>query len=610
VPGARAAIQAFDVALLADFQRAFAPGLDEVAFGLHGAHAGTVGTQRGNEGCQYDDACVGEQSGGFAGTAQVLAAVFGRKAKAGAQALAQAVAVQQHDLAARMEQVPLDGAGQRCLAGAGEAGEPDHRAAMAVHFLALAARYVGGVHDATIYAMQEGGMRTVLIVGAGFSGVACAIQMLRLAGRQPLRVLLLNRSGRLARGMAYGTQSPQHLLNVVAANMSVLPDDPEHFVHYAGMRDSRVTGSSFVARSVYGDYLEWALRQAQERAPRHAALDCISGSVCSLQVRSGGGLAAMLADGRCIEADQVVLAFGHLPAPPPELAQGTWPDTARYIADPWRADLLATVGAHDPVLLLGTGLTAVDIALQLLRRNPSRRVHALSRHGLLPQPYKPPSGHLAGSTLLQDEAPTVRAALHAFMQKVERLEAVGLDWHDALAALRSKTAGIWQAWPASERRRFLRHVRPYWEVHRHQLPPTVQQELSAAMERGALGISAGRVLGVRDEAELAVLSVQPRGSGARIELRADRIINCTGSCASPRRAAVPLVQQLLADGLMRGDALGLGVDTGPDCAVLGANGEPTPGLYYIGPWLKAGFWEATAVPELRQFAATIARACT
>ncbi|SFG40487.1 Uncharacterized NAD(P)/FAD-binding protein YdhS [Duganella sp. CF458] len=452
-------------------------------------------------------------------------------------------------------------------------------------------------------------MRTVLIVGAGFSGVACAIQMLRLAGQYPLRVQLLNRSGRLARGMAYGTQSPQHLLNVPAANMSVLPEDPEHFVHYAAMRDSRVTGGSFVARSVYGDYLEWALRQAQDQAPRHATLDCISGSVCSLQARTGGGLAAMLEDGRHIEADRVVLAFGHLPAPPPELAQGAWSGTARYVADPWRADLLSTIGMHDPVLLLGTGLTAVDIALQLLRRNPSQRVHALSRHGLLPQPYKPLSGHLAGSTLLHDEAPTVRAALHAFMQKVERLEAAGLDWQLALAALRHKAAGIWQAWPEAERRRFLRHVRPYWDVHRHQLPPAVQLELSAALEGGALRVSAGRVMAVRDEAELAVLKVQPRGSAACIELRAGRIINCTGSCASPRRATVPLVRQLLADGLMRADALGLGVETGTDCAVLGADGQPTPGLYYIGPWLKAGFWEATAVPELRQFAAAIARAC-
>jgi uncharacterized NAD(P)/FAD-binding protein YdhS len=454
-------------------------------------------------------------------------------------------------------------------------------------------------------------MRTVLIVGAGFSGVACAIQLLRGAGRQALRVLLLNRSGRLARGMAYGTQSPQHLLNVVAARMSVLPDVPDHFLRYASARDSRVTGASFVARSIYGDYLEWALQQAQAAAPRHAVLECVGGSVRSLQTAAGGGLAATLEDGRCIKADRVVLAFGHLPAPPPALAQGEagLADTPRYAADPWRGGLLSTIDPHEPVLLLGTGLTAVDIALQLLRRNPAQRVHALSRHGLLPRPYAPPSGHLAGSALLREQAPTARAAMRAFLQQVELLQAAGLDWHDAMAALRSQSAAIWQGWPAAERRRFLRHVRPYWEVHRHQLPPAVQQELSAALGRGALRVTAGRMLSVRDEAELAVLAVRPRGGAARIELRASRIINCTGSCASPRRAALPLVRQLLADGMLRVDALGLGVETGADCAVLASGGEPVPGLYYIGPWLKAGYWEATAVPELRQFAAAIAGAC-
>ena len=607
--GAGAAIQAFDVALFADFERAFAPGLDEVVLGLHGTHARAVGTQGGNERCQDDDAGIGEQAGSLSGPADVFAAVFRRKAEVGAQALAQAVAVQQHGLAACKEQALFDGLRQRRLAGAGQAGEPDHRAAMAVHFLALPARYVEGIHDATIYAKRGYGMRTVLIVGAGFSGVACAIQLLRGAARQPIRVLLLNRGGRLARGMAYGTQSPQHLLNVMAANMSVLPDDPGHFVRFASMRDSRAVDGSFVARSVYGDYLEWALQQAQMQAPRHAILDCVSGSVCSLQATARGGLSATLEDGRSIDADKVVLALGHLPAPPPLLPQGALTDSARYVADPWDASLTSTIGPQQPVVLLGTGLTAVDIALQLLRHRPGQRVNLLSRHGLLPRPYEPPSGQLASSALLHEEAPTVRAVLRAFMEQVERLETAGLSWHDALSALRHQSAHIWQGWSAPERRRFLRHLRPYWEVHRHQLPPTVQQELAAALACGALRVTAGRVLGIRDEAELSVLKVQPRGREATVELRAGRIINCTGSCASPRRAAVPLVRQLLADGLMRADALGLGVETGADCAVLGAEGSPTPGLYYIGPWLKAGFWEATAVPELRQCAAAISRAC-
>ncbi|MYN04039.1 FAD-dependent oxidoreductase [Pseudoduganella sp. DS3] len=452
-------------------------------------------------------------------------------------------------------------------------------------------------------------MRTILIVGAGFSGVACAIQLLRSAGQQPVRVMLLNRGGRLARGMAYGTQSPQHVLNVVAAKMSVLPDDANHFLHYANARESRVTGDSFVARSVYGDYLEWALHQAHAQSSRTATLDCISGNVCSLQSMAQGRLSATLDDGRCIEADQVVLAIGHLPPPPPALARGALVDCARYVADPWQRGLMSAIDVHEPVLLLGTGLTAVDIALQLLRRHPAQQVHALSRHGLLPRPYAPPSTQSPGVMLQREETTTVRGALRALQQQVAHLQAVGLGWHEALATLRHQTAGIWQSWTASERRRFLRHLRPYWEVHRHQLPPPVQQEVTAALARGALQVTAGRMLDIRDEAERTVLIVQPRSVQTCIALRAARIINCTGSCASPQDAAIPLVRQLLADGMMRADPLGLGVETGADCALLGEDGQPTPGLYYIGPWLRAKFWEATAVPELRQFAASIARAC-
>ena len=305
----------------------------------------------------------------------------------------------------------------------------------------------------------------------------------------------------------------------------------------------------------------------------------------------------------------MLLAFGHFPAAPPALAQGALSDSRRYAADPWQDDLLSTIDVHEPVVLLGTGLTAVDIALQLLRRHPAQRVHALSRHGLLPRCYAPPSAPLAASLLLRGETPTVRAALRAFTRQVERLEGGGYGWHDAMAALRGQTANIWQSWPALERRRFLRHLRPYWEVHRHQLPPAVHQELAAVLASGALRVTAGRATALRDEAELSVLSVRPRGGGASIGLRAGRIINCTGSCASPRRAAIPLVQQLLADGMMCADALGLGVEVDAGCAVLGADGRPTPGLYYIGPWLKAAFWEATAVPELRRFAAAIAHSC-
>jgi uncharacterized NAD(P)/FAD-binding protein YdhS len=447
-------------------------------------------------------------------------------------------------------------------------------------------------------------MRTVLIIGAGFSGVACAVQLLRRCGRAPLRILLLNRSGRMGRGLAYGTHSPQHMLNVPAGKMSALPDDALHFLRYARWRDRHVQHDSFVARSVYGDYLEWTLREALAAAPRHATLDCIGGTACGLRCLPGGAIVAALQDGRQIRADKVVLALGHCPPGDPPVADMSFYASPRYQRDPWDAALLDALPAAGPVLLLGTGLTAIDIALGLLGGSPARRIYAVSRHGLLPQAYAAPH-----ALSWQSESCTVRGALSAFRGQARALGAAGHSWHDAMAAIRCQVATIWQAWPPAERRRFMRHVQPYWDVHRHQLPPAALEQINAAMERGALRVLAGHVLGYREGSEGVDVQLRPRGRSEEMELDAVRVINCTGPCARVRNSSDPMVMQLLADGMMCTDSIGLGIDTGPACSVLDAQGRAVPGLHYLGPWLRAQHWEATAVPELRTFAEQAALAC-
>ncbi|HEU4457029.1 MAG TPA: FAD/NAD(P)-binding protein, partial [Longimicrobium sp.] len=103
---------------------------------------------------------------------------------------------------------------------------------------------------------------TIVIVGGGFSGTLTAVHLLRGEWPEGLHVVLVNRSGPLARGVAYGTRSAAHVLNVPAARMSAFPDDEEHFLRFARGRDATVAAGDFVPRSVYGDYLEWVLREA------------------------------------------------------------------------------------------------------------------------------------------------------------------------------------------------------------------------------------------------------------------------------------------------------------------------------------------------------------
>lgn len=246
--------------------------------------------------------------------------------------------------------------------------------------------------------------------------------------------------------------------------------------------------------------------------------------------------------------------------------------------------------------------------MSLLNRNPTRRITAISRRGLLPQHHRHAASKHGdgGATSIWGDATTVRAQLRAFRIYCAGLATTGGDWREAMAILRTVTAELWLAYPDKERRRFLRHVQPYWDTHRHRLAPSVYDKFSAACAAGIVHTVAGRVLGFDENEEGVKVIISPRGIQEKLALHAAYIINCTGPCPDPRNSGNALVDQLLADGLIRTDSLSLGIDVAESCAVIDVAGKASDSLYYIGPWLKANYWEATAVPDLRRYAQRLA----
>jgi uncharacterized NAD(P)/FAD-binding protein YdhS len=311
-----------------------------------------------------------------------------------------------------------------------------------------------------------------------------------------------------------------------------------------------------------------------------------------------------------MEVDNVVLALGHFPSNHPRIAGMAFYDSPRYLRDPWDDRKMADIGADEPVLLLGTGLTAIDTVMSLLKRSPTRPIMAISRRGLLPQPHRhgsaPPPSHL-NQHAIWGEASTVRDQVRAFRRFSRTLAAQGRGWREGMAILRPVTADVWQAYPERERKRFLRHIQPYWDTHRHRLAPAVHERFDAAQRSGHVQTLAARLMNFEENAEGVTATVRPRGTAALKKITVSKVINCTGPCADPRHTGNALVEQLLNEGLIKTDKLGLGLEIGADCAVIDAQGNTSQSLYYIGPWLKANYWEATAVPDLRRFAAGLAR---
>lgn len=452
-------------------------------------------------------------------------------------------------------------------------------------------------------------MKSILIIGAGFSGTVSAVHLLRNAGTGGVHVILVNRSGPMARGIAYGTQSPHHLLNVPAGNMSALADDPDHFLRYCRRFDADVTPASFVSRQRYGDYLAWLLNDAEDAAQGRSRLTRIVGDVASV-VADGEKATVTLIDGQRFEVDRVLLGFGHYPPRHPLVRTPQFYASARYVRDPWAKGALDAIDPAQPLLLLGTGLTAVDVATQLLADAPGRVIHALSRRGLLPQPHRASRGVPPPALTASDfEAmgADVRSQVRGLRRYIAHCATQGQDWRDVIGALRPLTRPWWERLPAREKARFLRHVQAFWDIHRHRVAPAPHALFQDAVDGGAIRLLAGRLLAFEEHADSVDVHIRARGAASGSTLRVGVVINCTGPNADLRQLDDGLVRQLLADGIIQADAFGLGLAVDTNAAVIGAEGQPSAQIFYVGPLLKARYWEATAVPELRLFAQQVAR---
>ena len=439
------------------------------------------------------------------------------------------------------------------------------------------------------------GMR-VAIIGSGFSGSLLAVQLLRrfLPGG---RAYLVEKNANFGRGLAYATGNPNHLLNVRAGRMSAFADAPDHFVDWLRKRDrtagdAEIHGSGadqFVPRRLYGAYIQDLLGNEIWQTGNGRNLYLVPDEAVALWQRPGG-LSVQVRSGRTYEVDVAVLATGNFPHD----------DTAaHHYANPWSPQALAGLEPEAPVLLIGTGLTMVDTVISLLDQEHAGPIHAISRRGLLPRRHgeAPPQPPLP---LAEIDCSSVAAMLHAVRQAVRRASDEENTWRSVVDALRPYTQQIWQNLSTTEKRRFLRHLRPWWDVHRHRMAPAVADVIDDAIRRRQLKLQAARLQAMAPDRQGVTVTLRKRGSDQREDLRVARVIDCSGPQCDYARIDSPLVRDLLSQGMARPDPLNLGLDVTTDSAVINRWGVPSRQIYALGPVTRGLFWEITSVPDIRE----------
>jgi uncharacterized NAD(P)/FAD-binding protein YdhS len=440
----------------------------------------------------------------------------------------------------------------------------------------------------------------VAILGFGFSGAMVAANLVRAADA-PLTLYIIDPEI-TARGVAYATENADHLLNVRAANMGAFADAADGFAQWL-MTDAakqaqaargiarNFSGSDFAPRALYGDYLQSVWQQTQEIAAQKK-MDIKLIPSRAVAVQAGATPAVLTERGDAIAVDRIVLAVGHEVRP-------IWPQlpASSIIHNPWAAGALDGAAQWAaPVMLVGTGLTAVDMVLTLRKAGYAGEILAGSRHGWLPQAHAVPSAIFSCAA----EEMAAQKTLRQWVQWLRNsLRHVG-EWRVVIDALRPHTQRIWQSLATPDQQRFLTKLLPFWNVHRHRMAPDIAARIQAEIAAGTL-----RILSTKRMTVIATEGGQIVVNTASQRYTPSRILNCTGPELNIARSANPLLRQLLADGLVEPHVNGLGITADTQ---LRAWGRLHPNLYAMGALLTGQLLESTAVPELRAQAAMIAHA--
>lgn len=438
---------------------------------------------------------------------------------------------------------------------------------------------------------------SIVIVGGGLSGTLCALHI--LAARPDLQVRIVERNDRLGPGVAYGACSDGHLLNVPVSRLdirtsisfeawlthktSLHPDLAEALGESGGQ-----LGDAFVPRRLFGAYLE---EQIEHLIASNKLIWKRGEAIAFLDPPKRG---VLLADGREIAAGAVILALGNLPPKSPVRDDSGLEDLGGFIPDPWATGALAGIQASEPILFVGTGLTMVDVALALNAQGHSGDMTATSRRGLLPTrhafggqwpPFLPSLLPMSPATLLR-----------AVRRETEQALRDGVPWQRVIDAIRPFVARIWRSWSRPERRSFLRHLRPRWDVVRHRMAPRIADVIDALVTEGRLNVVSGRLARYRQAGREIAIDIVGK-DGEQQTVHAHHVINCTGPRSDFGSVGTPLIVDARRRKLIHPDALGLGIET-ENCAVVSAGGVPSNWLFAVGSLTRPAWWEITAAPEI------------
>lgn len=446
----------------------------------------------------------------------------------------------------------------------------------------------------------------IAVIGGGFSGAAAAVQWVRKVPRS-LEITIYEPRPDPGRGLAYSTREGSFRINAHAGLHDIDIADPGHLLRWCSREELArrdpgafaANGQVFLRRADYGRYLAETVRE-------HAHWPATGSRITHRRLRvddinfADRGATLVLSDGSTEAADHVVLATGNPPPRVPAVFDGALSRHPNVRTHPL-GDGLDGIAPEASILVVGTGLTALDMIAGLLDRGHKGAILAVSRRGLRPRPQPPPvfqpppsrrppaieplafiEGPLPPYAVAQDSL-RLRTLLRGLRAQIRAVEAQGLSWHAAFDALVLVVARIWPALPLPEQLRFLRLLRPWYDVHRFRSPPMTEATVLAAERAGQVSYRPARLRAVTANADGTLTADLEDSVTGPTPTTVDVVINCAGLDAGRSLSGNSLLAALAGRGMITPHPNGMGFVTDSACRAVTAAGAPRSDLRIIGP---------------------------
>lgn len=471
-------------------------------------------------------------------------------------------------------------------------------------------------------------MSRIAIIGGGFSGALVLANLIENAN-DVFAVEWFNNTETLGIGVAYGTQNPEHLLNVRADRMGAFADNPAGFYEWllseTGKEKTKelnakiiIREGSFLPRMLYGAYLQDIVQQSLNAAKaKNIQVNIRQAQVTDAVLYHADTQQVMLTVdrggvGQELLVDAVILATGHLSSKRMEFQSSMLNYRDRYLSNFWKEktgilniEQLSAMDEQAEIVIIGSGLSMTDAVLSLRKFGYRGHITAFSRNGKLPQPHGEASLYPVWDWVA-NPAHAPRSALgllQGIRKEISKAAARGISWRAVIDSIRPITSQLWSQLPLSEKRCFMRRLFPLWNIHRHRMAPEIYQFLSEERQNGTLSLIPAHIYYMGEDNEKITIAYRKRGINTLDNLSADLVLNCAGIECDIGASHHPLLNNMRDRGLITIGPLRMGIELDVNGQIKGSAPDA---VFAVGGLLIGEKLESTAVPELREQAKEVA----